>query len=135
MVQPEVNHKKVMIGPDHMPENVSTFATSHLTRPVQHNGDRVSFRHCGKLDHEEANYFKIISYPTGQGLRARHSSKGRGRVGQGRVRAMTNEVTEATLGRKWRALLRFKRAIIIRQEVNNFKLLCHEFLMIWYKSY
>jgi len=66
MVVQEENHKKVMQGREHRHENASAFAVLHLMKGAQYGGERVSYKHCGKLGHEEPNCFQLIGFhPTG----------------------------------------------------------------------
>ena len=87
MVQQEENHKKVMQGREHRPENASAFAVSHFMKAGQHNGERLSCKHCGKTGHEKANCFELIGYPTGWNSRGGRSGRGRGRGSRGGGRA------------------------------------------------
>ena len=79
MVQQEENHKRVMSERDHKHENASAFAVTHYNKGGKYDGDPVSCKHCGKVGHEETNYFELVGYRADWNARGRCSSRGRGR--------------------------------------------------------
>ena len=73
---------------------MAAYATSHITRMISMQGERMNCKHCGKIGHEEANCYELIGYPPGWGSRGVRGARGRGHgirggctsVGHGRGR-------------------------------------------------
>jgi len=52
MVQQEENHKRMMSDRDQRSETMAAYATSHITRPVSMQGERMNCKHSGKIGHK-----------------------------------------------------------------------------------
>ncbi|KAJ8451342.1 hypothetical protein Cgig2_014114 [Carnegiea gigantea] len=72
---------------------MAAYATSHITRPISMQGERINCRHCGKIGHEEANFYGLIGCPRGWGSRGGRGTRGRGRA-QGEKDALVLGVAE-----------------------------------------
>jgi len=85
MDQQEENHKRMMRNRKSRDNVATAFAVTHHGRTstyglgIRNPCERVSCKHCGRLGHEQSNYFEIIGHLSGWGTRGR----GRGQGGCG----------------------------------------------------
>ena len=61
MVMQEENHKRMMIQRESKSETAAAFAV-YTSKTIQIS-NRSTCKHCGKIGHEEVNYFELIGYP------------------------------------------------------------------------
>ena len=80
IVTQEQQHKRLMVGQDERIEIAVVFAISYGER-IPASSERGICKHCGLLEHEEANCFEIIRYSLGWASHRKGRGQNRGFCG------------------------------------------------------